>query len=107
MTETCELLLVSATVAANNQPRTEGQYGHRATQRQKISGVVQLEANSPFEHSDNQAHNNHIGEIVFQVLEAVHRENVCVLILATSSKVLDHQLIDAIAKDQQGDAVTK
>ena len=54
-----------------------------ATQRQKISGVVHLEADGLFENSDNQAHDNHIGEIVFQALKAVHRENVGVLLLAT------------------------
>ena len=83
MIETRALWLVTGAVAANKQPTTEGQHGHRATQRQKISGVVHLEADGLFERSDNQAHNNHIGEIVFQALEAVHRENVGVLLLAT------------------------
>ena len=73
---------MAGTVAANNQPSTEGQHRHRATQRQKISGVVRLEADGLFKRSDNQAHNNHIGEIVFQVLKAVHRENAGVLLLA-------------------------
>ena len=41
-------------------------------QRQKISGVVRLEANGLFERCDNQAHNNHIGQIVAQALEALH-----------------------------------
>ena len=55
-----------------NQPSIEGQHGHRATQRQNISGVVRLEADGLFERRDNQAHNNHIGQIVGQALEAVH-----------------------------------
>ena len=74
---------MTSSVASNNQPSTEGQHGHRTTQRQLISSVVHLEANGLFERSDNQAHNNHIGEIVFQALEAVHRENVVVLLFAT------------------------
>ena len=41
-------------------------------QRQKISGVVRFEADGLFERCDNQAHNNHIGQIVVQALEALH-----------------------------------
>ena len=41
-------------------------------QRQKISGVVRLEADGRFERRDNQARNNHIGQIVVQALEALH-----------------------------------
>ena len=74
---------MTGTVAANNQLSTEGLHGHRATQRRKISGVVLLEVDSLFECSDNQAHNNQIGKIVFQALEAVHRVNVGVMFLAT------------------------
>ena len=74
---------MTSSVASNNQPSTEGQHGHRATQHQKISGVDHLKADGLSERSDNQAHNNHIGEIVFQALEAVHRENVGVLLFAT------------------------
>ena len=50
---------------------------------QKISGIFHLDADGLSERSDNQAHNNLIGEIVFQVLKTVHRENVGVLLLAT------------------------
>ena len=70
-------------MASNNQPSTEGQHGHGATQRQRISGVVHLEADSLFECRNNQAHNNHIGQIVLQALEAVHLENVGELLFAT------------------------
>ena len=73
---------MASSVASNNQPSTEGQHGHGATQRQQISGVVHLEADGLFKRSDNQAHNNHIGEIVFQAMKAVHLENVGVLLLA-------------------------
>ena len=78
----CELWLVAATVASGHQLRTEGQHGHRATQRQKISGVVQLEADGLFERSDNQAQNNHIGEIIFKFEGCSPRES-CRLLLAT------------------------
>ena len=78
-----ELALVFGAVAANNQPGTEGQHCHRPTQRQQVGGVVHLEANGLFERSDNQAHDNHIGQIVFQALKAVHRENVDVLLFPT------------------------
>ena len=81
--ETAAVLFMASSVASNNQPRTEGQHGHGATQRQKISGVVHLEADGLFECSNNQAHNNRIGQIVLQALEAVHRENVGVLLFAT------------------------
>ena len=74
---------MTSSVASNNQPSTEGQHGHGATQRQKISGFVHLEADGLFECSNNQAHNNRIGQIVLQALEAVHRENVGVLLFAT------------------------
>ena len=47
------------------------------------SGVVHFEANGLFERSDNQANNNHIGQIVFQSLQAVHQENVGVLLFPT------------------------
>ena len=70
-------------MAANNQPSAKAQHGHRVTQCQKISGVAHLEADGLFERSDNQVLNNHIGEIVFQALEAVHRQNVGVLLIAT------------------------
>ncbi|WP_025362273.1 hypothetical protein [Synechococcus sp. WH 8109] len=73
---------MTGTSTANNQPSTEGQHGLSATRRQKISGVVHLEADGLVERSDNQAHNNHIGEIVFQALKAVRQENVGVLLLA-------------------------
>ena len=46
---------MASSVASNNQPSTEGQHGHGATQRHKISGVVRLEAEGLFERSDNQA----------------------------------------------------
>ena len=69
-------------MAANNQPSAQGQHDHRAAQRQKIGGVVHFEANGLFERSDNQADNNHIGQIVFQALQAVHLENVGVLLCA-------------------------
>ena len=72
---------MASSVASNNQPSTEGQHGHGTTQRQQISGVVHLEADGLFERRNNQAHNNHIEQIVLQALEAVHRENVCVLLL--------------------------
>ena len=39
--------------------------------------------NALFERSDNQPHDNHIGQIVFQALKAVHRENVDVLLFPT------------------------
>ena len=74
---------MAGAVASSNQPSIEGQHGHRATQRQEISGVVHLEADGLFECRNNQAHNNHIGQIVLQALEAVHRENVGVLFFAT------------------------
>ena len=77
------LCLVACSVAANNQPSAEGQHGHRAAQRQQIGGVFHFEANGLFERSDNQANNNHIGQIVFQALQAVHRENVGVLLCIT------------------------
>ena len=70
-------------MASTNQPCTEGQRGQRAKHRQKISGVVHLEADGLFERRNNQAHNNHIGQIVLQALEAVHLENVGVLLFAT------------------------
>ena len=57
---------MAGAVASNNQPSTEGQHGHGATQRQQISGVVHLEADGLFECRNNQAHNNHIGQIVVQ-----------------------------------------
>ena len=53
---------MASSVASNNQPSTEGQHGHGATQRQQISGVVHLEADGLFECRNNQAHNNHIGQ---------------------------------------------
>ena len=58
---------MAGAVASSNQPSIECQHGHRATQRQKISGVVYFEADGLFECSDNQAHNNHIGEIDFRL----------------------------------------
>ena len=76
---------LAGSVAASNQLSAEGQHGHRALQRQQIGVVVQLEANGVFERSDNQANNNHIGQNVFQALQAVHRENV-VLLLCTTLK---------------------
>ena len=63
-----ESVLMFGAVAANNQPDTEGQHCHRPTQRHQVGGVVHLEANGLFERSDNQAHDNHIGQIVFQAL---------------------------------------
>ena len=83
LVETTALSFMASSVASNNQPSTEGQHGHGATQRQQISGVVHLEADGLFECRNNQAHNNHIGQIVLQALEAVHRENVGVLLFAT------------------------
>ena len=62
------LFFVAGSVAANNQPSAEGQHGHRAAQRQQIVGVVYFETNGLFERSDNQANNNHLGQIVFQAL---------------------------------------
>ena len=62
---------MTGAVASINQPSIEGQNGHRATQRHKISGVVRLEADGLFERGDNQARNNHIGQIVVQALEAL------------------------------------
>ena len=62
---------MASSVASNNQPSTERQRGHGATQRQKINGVVHLEADGLFECSNNQAPNNHIGQIVFEALKAV------------------------------------
>ena len=46
---------MAGAVASSNQPSIECQHGHRATQRQKISGVVRHEAKDLFERSDNQA----------------------------------------------------
>ena len=74
---------MTSSVGSNNQPSTEGQHGHGAAQRQQISGVVHLEADGLFERCNNQSHNNHIGQIVLQALEAVHREDVGVLLFAT------------------------
>ena len=71
MNETCALRFLVGAVASINRPSIEGQHGHRATQRQKISGVVLLEVDGLFERRDNQAHNNHIGQIVVQALEAL------------------------------------
>ena len=71
MIETYALRSLVGAVASINQPSIEGQHGHRATQRQKISGVVRLEADGLFGRRDNQAHNNHVGQIVVQALEAL------------------------------------
>ena len=73
---------MTGAVTSINQPSIEGQNDHRATQRHKISGVVRLEAEGLFERSDNQAHSNHVGEIVCQALKAVHQESVGVLLAA-------------------------
>ena len=67
------VLVTAGSVAANNQPSAEGQDGYRAAQRQQIGGVVHFEANALFQRSDNQANNHHIGQIVFQALQVVHR----------------------------------
>ena len=83
LTETAALSFMTSSVASNNQPSAEGQHGHGATQRQQISGVVHLEVDGLLECRNNQAHSNHIGQIVLQALEAVHRENVGVLLFAT------------------------
>ena len=77
------ICLVAGCVAADNQPSAESQHGHRAAQRQQIGGVVHFEANGLFERSDNQANNNHFGQIVFQALQSVYRENVGVLLCTT------------------------
>ena len=73
---------MAGALASTNQPSIECQHGHRATQRQKINGIVHLEADGLSKRSDNQDHNNPIREIVFQALKAVYRENVGVLLLA-------------------------
>ena len=93
---------MASSVASNNQPSTEGQHGHGATQHQQISGVVHLEADGLFEcrnnqARNNQAHNNHIGQIVLQALEAVHRENVGVLLFATLQAWIDVQFAHLLA----------
>ena len=92
---------MASSVASNNQPSTEGQHGHGATQRQQISGVVHLEADGLFECRNNQAHNNHIGQIVLQALEAVHRGNACVLLLQPSRRGLRSNLLIRSKSDQQ------
>ena len=57
-----------------------------ATEPYSANKSVALFTSKPmvfFECHNNQAHNNHIGQIVLQALEAVHRENVGVLLFAT------------------------
>ena len=79
-------------------------------QRQKISGVVRLEADGLFERCDNQAHNNHIGQIVVQALEALHllhyssrpsrRGSISNLLICSQS---DHRII-GLACDTKRDS---
>ena len=76
---------MAGAVASSNQPSIECQHGHRATQRQKISGVVRHEAKGLFERSDNQATTITLVRLLFR-LEAVHRGNVCVLLLHSSRR---------------------
>ena len=85
-------------MASTNQPSTEGQRGHRATHRQKISGVVHLEADGLFEHRDIQAHNNHIGLIVVQ---AVHLGDICVLSLTALQAWIEVQFVHPFAACSQ------
>ena len=56
-----------------------------ATEPHSANKSVALFTSKPmvFECRNNQAHNNHIGQIVLQALEAVNRENVGVLLFAT------------------------
>ena len=57
-----------------------------ATEAHSANKSVALITSKPmvfFECRNNQANNNHIGQIVLQALEAVHRENVGVLVFAT------------------------
>ena len=57
-----------------------------ATEPHSANRSVALYTSKPmvfFERRNNQAHNNHIGQIVLQALEGVHRENVGVLLFAT------------------------
>ena len=57
-----------------------------ATEPHSASRSVALFTSKPmvfYERSDNQANNNHIGQFVFQALQAVHRENVGVLLCTT------------------------
>ena len=79
-------------------------------QRQKISGVVRLEANGLFERCDNQAHSNHIGQIVVQALEALHllhdssrpsrRGAISNLLICSQS---DHRIL-GLARDTRQDS---
>ena len=86
------MLFMASSVASNNQPSTEGQHGYGATQRQQIGGVVHLEADGLFE-----SRNNHIGQIVLQALEAVHRENVGELLFATLQAWIEVQFANPFA----------
>ena len=81
---------MARSVAADDQPGAEGQHRHRATQGEQISGIFHLKANRLLECRDDQPNDNHVGEIVLQALQAVHRKDVGVLLglsLVTGIKV--------------------
>ena len=67
-------------MATHDQPGTEGQHRHRPTKGEQISSVFHLKANRLLECRDNQPNDNHVGEIVFQALQAVYRKDVGVLL---------------------------
>ena len=70
-----------------------------ATEPHSANKSVALFTSKPmvFLNAATQAHNNHIGQIVLQALEAVHRENVGELLFATLQALIDIQFAHLFA----------
>ena len=91
-------------MAANDQPGTEREHRDAAAERQELQRVIDFEVDHLLESGNNQSHNNDVGEIVLQAFQAADREQIGVLLIntfMTGVQVSNHELIDAISKNQQ------
>ena len=90
-----------------DQPAAEGQHQHTTAVLQQLGDGVHLNAHHGFESGHDQGHNDHFGELLFEGVQRIDVEQIAPEvggILLAWIDVGDHQFVNAIAKDQQGDA---
>ena len=94
-------------MAADNEPGTDGHQRDATAERQKIKSVGNAETDHFLESRHDQGNHDDVGEVVLEAFQAVDGQKIVVLLfVAVMSRieVRDHQLVDPIAEDQQGNA---
>ena len=94
-------------MASDDEPGTDGHQRDATAERQKINSVGNAETDHFLESRHDQGNHDDVGEVVLETFKAVDGQKIVVLLLVTVMpriEVRDHELIDPVAEDQQGNA---